>query len=99
MRHFARGCAPAAEGKQRDMKNWKIGTRIAAGFGAVIAIAAALGLFAYSRVGNIGQRTAEVTGTSLPSVAGMGRIHTNIEAAMRLVLQHVISSDNRTWRI
>jgi methyl-accepting chemotaxis protein len=78
------------------MKNWKIGTRIGAGFGAVIAIAATLGLFAYSRVGNIGQRAAEVTGTSLPSVAAMGRVNANIEAVMRLVLQHVMASDKQT---
>ena len=32
------------------MKNWKIGTRIGAGFAAVIAIAMVLALFAYSRI-------------------------------------------------
>jgi CHASE3 domain sensor protein len=30
------------------MKNWKIGTRIAAGFAAVIVIAITLGIFAYT---------------------------------------------------
>ena len=35
------------------MNNWKIGTRIAAGFAVVIVIAATLGIFAYARVGSI----------------------------------------------
>ena len=32
------------------MNNWKIGARITAGFGAVILIAMALGLFAFARL-------------------------------------------------
>jgi methyl-accepting chemotaxis protein len=34
------------------MKDWKIGTRIAAGFAAVIVIAMALGIFAYAKAGD-----------------------------------------------
>ena len=41
------------------MKNWKIGVRIAAGFGLVIAIALALGIFAYSRIGVIEKSSAD----------------------------------------
>ena len=35
------------------MKNWKIGTRIITGFGAVILIAALLGGFAYIQMGTV----------------------------------------------
>jgi len=49
------------------MKNWKIGKRIGAGFGAVIAIAMALGLFAYSRVGLIESSSNNITASKLPT--------------------------------
>src|SRR5215831_7884232 len=77
------------------MKNWKIGTRIAAGFEAVIAIAVALGLFAYSAVGAIGLRSAMVKDDALPSVYIMVQIHTNAERVMRTVLEHVIAIDKQ----
>src|ERR1035438_5704538 len=76
-----------------SMKNWKIGTRITAGFAAVIIIAAALGIFAYSQIGSIQKGSASVSSISLPGVYVIGQIHTNTERGMRLVLQHVISTD------
>ena len=75
------------------MNNWKIGTRITAGFAAVIAIAMALGIFAYSQVGNINKSATDVADNSLPSVYVMGQIHSNTEQLMRLVLQHAIAND------
>src|SRR5262249_5353970 len=77
------------------MKNWKIGTRIAAGFGTVIVIALTLGLFAYSRLSIIGLRANHVTDKSLPSVIIMGHVNANIEAVMKIVLQHVITPDKQ----
>jgi hypothetical protein len=47
------------------MKNWNIGTRISAGFAAVIAIAMLLGEFADSRVGAICKSSNDVSGTPL----------------------------------
>ena len=75
------------------MKNWKIGTRIMAGFGAVILITVLLGAFAYSRIGNISKTSADISGNSLPSVYLMGQIQKNAEQIMRLILQHILSSD------
>ena len=75
------------------MKNWNIGTRITAGFAAVITIAMVLGGFAYTRVGVISQRSADISGNSLPSVYLMGQVHSGSEQVMRLVLQRVISAD------
>ena len=74
------------------MRNWKIGTRITAGFGAVIAIAMALGGFAYLRVGAIGESSAELSGNSLPSVYALGQVQTNSERYMRVLMQHVLSN-------
>jgi methyl-accepting chemotaxis protein len=77
------------------MKNWKIGLRISAGFAAVIAVAMALGIFAYSQVGRINASANDVARNSLPSVSVMGKIHSNTEGIMRLILQHAISNDKQ----
>jgi CHASE3 domain sensor protein len=50
------------------MKNWKIRTRIMAGFGVLIAIALTLGVFAYKEIGAIHRTTIDVTGNFLPSM-------------------------------
>jgi methyl-accepting chemotaxis protein len=75
------------------MKNWKVGTRIAAGFGVVIMIAAALGLFAYIKLGVIEINAKAVTTKWLPKVYLVGQIQTNVEATYSLGLQHAEASD------
>jgi methyl-accepting chemotaxis protein len=50
------------------MNNWKIGTRIAAGFAVVILLAVALGIFAYTKVGTIEKSSGEISENTLPSV-------------------------------
>ncbi len=75
------------------MNNFKIGTRIAAGFAAVIVITMTLGAFAYSRIGIINASSVDISGNSLPSVYIVGQIHSNVERVMSLLLQHAISND------
>ena len=75
------------------MKNWKVGTRIAAGFGVVIMIAAALGLFAYIKLGVIENNAKEVTAKSLPKLYFVGQIQKNVEATYSLGLQHAAALD------
>ena len=75
------------------MNHWKVGTRITAGFGVVVAIAIALGVFAYSKVGNISQSANQVTDQSLPSTYVVGRIEGNLQASLALLLRHAQSSD------
>jgi methyl-accepting chemotaxis protein len=75
------------------MNNWKIGTRIGAGFGVVIAIALALGFFAYSKVGSIEKSSSQVAGNALPSVYLVGQIQGNVKSSMTLIYQHVVSGD------
>jgi methyl-accepting chemotaxis protein len=75
------------------MKNVRIGTRIAAGFAAVIAVAVALGLFAYGKVGGIEKVSAETTKKSLPGVYLAGQVQNGIQREFGLVLQHIGSAD------
>ncbi len=71
------------------MKNWKIGTRIAAGFAAVIAIALALGLFAYSKLGAIDKSSTQIAASSLPGVYLVGQVQNGIQKEFGLLLQYV----------
>ncbi len=77
------------------MKNWKIGTRIGAGFAAVIMIAAALGLFAYTKLGTIENSAKEVALRALPKVYLVGQIQTNMKATYSLAVQHAATSDKQ----
>jgi methyl-accepting chemotaxis protein len=74
------------------MNNWKVGTRISAGFAVIILIVVGMGMFAYSQIGRIQKTSADITGNSIPSVALMGQVHSNTEQLMRLVLEHAISN-------
>jgi methyl-accepting chemotaxis protein len=75
------------------MKDWKIGTRITAGFGAVIAIAMVLGMYARNRVLSIAVDTDAVATNRLPSVLELGAIPGNNYHALALLLQHAESTD------
>jgi methyl-accepting chemotaxis protein len=75
------------------MKNWKIGQRIAAGFAAVILIALALGLFAYSRLSAINRNADEITVRAMPTVYSIGQIVKNVATEYNLVFQHVLADD------
>ena len=75
------------------MKNWKIGLRMTAGFGAVICVAMALGVFAYTRVMAIEKSATTVTVDALPGVYVMGQVQSNARKIYSLVLEHVIAQD------
>jgi methyl-accepting chemotaxis protein len=75
------------------MKNLKIGTRITAGFSVVIAIAMALGLFAYSKMGGIEKLSTEIARNSLPGVYLAGQVQNGIQKEFGLILQHIGSAD------
>jgi methyl-accepting chemotaxis protein len=75
------------------MKNWKIGVRLAAGFGAVICTAAALGVFAYTRVTGIERDAVVIATDSLPGVYVLGEVRADLQRTFTFLLEHVISSD------
>jgi methyl-accepting chemotaxis protein len=73
------------------MKNWKIGTRIGAGFGVVILIAVAVGLFAIKRTGSIQESTDKIALGALPRLYLIGQIQSHVEAAWALLYQDIYS--------
>ncbi|MEI9972938.1 MAG: methyl-accepting chemotaxis protein [Ignavibacteriota bacterium] len=75
------------------MKNWKIGKRISAGFGAVIVIAAALGLFAFSRIGVIEVNSSLITVHRLPTIYLVGQIQSNAQSSLGLIYRHIVTKD------
>jgi methyl-accepting chemotaxis protein len=75
------------------MKNCKIRTRIALGFAAVIAIAIALGAFAYVRMISIGDSSAQVTGTGIPGLYMISQVEDNQQATYIALLELVITKN------
>jgi methyl-accepting chemotaxis protein len=69
------------------MNNWKIGTRISAGFGLVILIALTLGVFAYSKVSVIERNSSEIGDNALPSVFLVGQVKMNVLNSLGLLYQ------------
>ena len=77
------------------MKNLRIGTRIACGFAAVIAIGTALGLFAYNRIGHIDESASEVTLRRLPIIYLVGEIRSNAQANADIIQRHIRATDRQ----
>ncbi len=75
------------------MGNWKIGSRMAAGFGVVILITVFLGIFGYNRISSIESKTKDVVDNEVPSLLVMGEVQANSEKLFGIQLLHVVSSD------
>jgi methyl-accepting chemotaxis protein len=56
------------------MKNWRIGTRIAVGFGAVTAVSLTAGIVAAALVGSIQRSSLEITGSAMPGLYYVAQI-------------------------
>jgi methyl-accepting chemotaxis protein len=77
------------------MKNWKIGFRMAAGFGAVICIALALGIFAYTRVSRIDKDVSTITQNHLPGMYLVGQLEVNTWANYSSVVRFAAAKDRQ----
>jgi methyl-accepting chemotaxis protein len=77
------------------MKNWKIGLRMAAGFGAVICTAMALGIFAYSRVSRIDKDVVTITQAHLPGVYMVGQVEANAWQNYSQILRFAAAKDKQ----
>jgi methyl-accepting chemotaxis protein len=75
------------------MKDWKIGTRIIGGFGAIILITLALGFFTSNRMGNIRRSTTALDGNYFPSVVALMEIQSTQYRSVAALLQLCASSD------
>src|ERR1017187_1490346 len=77
------------------MKNLSVGQRIAGGFGAVIAIALGLGVFAYTRIGAIAASATNVAAHRLPMIYFAGQVQTEARANVGWVLRNSMSDGPR----
>lgn len=77
------------------MRDWKIGTRITAGFAAVMAITLALGLFAWNRDLDIGQKTNSLSTNYLPSVVTLSHLQSNVSNSVNKLHDEIGSDDLR----
>jgi methyl-accepting chemotaxis protein len=75
------------------MNNWKIGQRIGAGFGVVILMAMALGLFAFSNVNTIQRCSDRISSNALPTIQLLGQVQSRGQARMALLIRHINSTD------
>jgi len=75
------------------MKNWKIRTRITAGFAAVIIIAMTLGVFAYNRVSGIGKDADQITGAALPGLHMVAKIQDAVQKNRIALMEIVLTRD------
>ena len=82
------------------MNNFKFGTRIGAGFCAMMLIALSLGAFAYAQIGIINKRATSITADSLPGVYDIGRLKYQTINRYCLLLKHINTSDKAegAWR-
>ncbi len=76
------------------MKDWKIGTRIGAGFGLVIVIAVALGVFALDKISRISDTADEVAARTVPKLIFAEDIGRNFNFGQELVLRDLDASTN-----
>ena len=76
------------------MNNWKIGTRIAAGFTIVILLTAGLGLFAYAKVGTIEKSSGEITDNTLPAIFLVSEIRKGV-MSQYISLNQSLQTSNR----
>ena len=75
------------------MNNLKIGTRIAAGFATVIAIAISLVFFAFAELRGIDRVSTIITGDNMPGIYIIGRIQSLQARKLAVVMEHVLRSD------
>jgi methyl-accepting chemotaxis protein len=77
------------------MNNWKIGTRIGAGFGVVILIAIAIGIFGIGKISTIQSSMNDVALEALPKVYLVQQMTYNAQAAHTLIYQHINSTNKQ----
>jgi methyl-accepting chemotaxis protein len=75
------------------MKNWKIGTRVMSGFGALTLITALLGGFAVLRLLDIGERSDVIAGDSVPGLLLLNKVMSGTKDSYALAMEHVIASE------
>jgi methyl-accepting chemotaxis protein len=73
-------------------RNLKIGMKLVTTVLTVVVMTTFLGVFAMSQLSSVNSVTTEVTNKWLPSVAALGKMNANVNAAQRAALGHTLSS-------
>ncbi len=74
-------------------KGMSLSAKLYAGFGAVLAIAVALGVFAYTRLVKINAEAKEITADCLPGLFLSEEIQKQTEENMLLTARHILADD------
>ena len=74
------------------VNDWKIGTRIAAGFAALILIICIMNNFVYTRVRSVEQKAEIVSNDSVPAITALSGLNLRVHRAVNLLTQHTDSS-------
>ncbi len=75
------------------MKDWKIGTRIAAGFTAVLLVSLLFGMFTMHQAQQVEKKSEMLATNYFPSVLALTRIQSRLQESVSSLLQMVASSD------
>ena len=78
------------------MKNWTVRTRIILGFGIIILITLAFGVFAYTRLVAIERLSSRVAQECLPAVTMTGQIDALVREVYALTLKHTLVDDQQS---
>ena len=76
-----------------DFSNFKIATKIGAGFATIVAMIIALGATAWFQLGAVAAGEAQLAVHNLPNVEMAGQIQSLVNAIRRLEARHVLSYD------
>ena len=71
----------------------RIGGRLAAAFGAVLTLTVLFGVFAIDRLSTVNESTKEIATNSLPSVAAVGRLESELNYLRVNQNQHLLAKD------
>ena len=77
------------------MNNWKIRTRISAGFAALIVIAMGLGFFAHRKIGEINTQSAEITDSALPGLYKVAQVQSGLQQNFTTLVTLTVSRDRQ----
>jgi methyl-accepting chemotaxis protein len=75
------------------MKTWSIKNRIIAGFGIILCITLAIGIFSYLRLAVIKTNAIALTDRSLPITLALNRISNNVTVNSSFVLKHILTKE------
>ena len=75
------------------MKNWTIARRLIAGFGAVVVVTAALGVFQVTTLRKLGGLSKSITEDAIPGMVEMATIEAAALENAALVMEHTANED------